>query len=505
MNARYAQEGGLGYFLDATVIASSPEPRRFGEAADTWQRELIAPKVPAVNAVAGIIPQYAGPRSFLDILPRGHDKSSLEGRIANFLLVYSRLRVTGYIIAADKDQGKLIVQAMRDEASLEENRWYGEHLKFSKYEVVGPAGQFEVVPADASSAFGFRGNVYILDEVTHWKPGVGQAVFEAVVTGREKVPGSLLVGIMNAWVKGSWQEELLIRTAFADPVEWATFYRQGTLASWITPERLAKVRSLVPGAVARRVFDNEPIDPVTEAGYLDINDVAACIDPLCPSHAVRTPGHRYILSVDLGLRRDRAVLYRGHLNESGQAITDEMQVWDGKNFQDGRVSIAQVDRWLDEQIMRFRPSAVVIDPHQMEATIQRLELKGVNVIRFASRAGAGNMDLAMSLRNFISTKRLRWSPSHGLLPGAVDDTFEKELIALVTKVMPYGWRLDHTSGKHDDRAVAVGMGLTEMVKYPFVPEEKNPGGAIVETKPRPEPYHYEQQPRPAITNPLTGR
>jgi hypothetical protein len=179
LNDRMSRTGGLGYFLDAVLIASSPTPLRFGASADPWQRELIAPKIPAIHAVAGYAPGYLGPRSFLGILPRGHDKSSLEGRIANFLLTYSRTAILGYIVAADKDQGRLIVDAMRAEAEI--NPWFGRHLKFSKYEVSGPAGRFEVVPADAGSAFGFRGNVYILDEVTHWKAGVGQQVWEAVV------------------------------------------------------------------------------------------------------------------------------------------------------------------------------------------------------------------------------------------------------------------------------------------------------------------------------------
>lgn len=502
VNDRFARRGGLGYFLDASVIASSPDPKRFGEAADPWQREIVSAKIPAVNAVAGYAPDYTGPRSFLTILPRGHDKSSLEGRIASFLLAYSRARISGYIVAADKDQGRLIVDAMRDEAAL--NPWYEKYLDFSKYGVTGPAGQFEVVPADAASAFGFRGNVYILDEVTHWKPGVGQQVWDAIVSGREKRPGSLLIGIMNAWVKGSWQEEFLIRPAFADPREWHSFYRQGTLASWMTPERLEKVRRLLPRAVARRVLDNEPIDPVTEAGYLEPDDVVACVDSQYAPHTDRRPGYQYVLSVDYGATKDRCVLFRGHMSPEGVAETDEALVWEGKNFPSGRVPIADVDRWLEERIRKFKPAAIVIDPHQMEATLQRLELRGLPVVRFNTRGGYGNMDLAMALRNLIMTRRLRWGPLQGFIPGATDDTFVKELVSLVTKVMPYGWRLDHTSGKHDDRAVAVGMALTELVKFPYVPETKQ-GGEVIKTKAAPLPYDYKAPPAPIIQNPLTGR
>ena len=503
LNDKYSRERGLGYFLDAVLIASSPDPKRFGLIADRWQRELIAPKIPAVNAIAGLNPGYTGHRSFLSILSRGHDKSSLEGRIANFLLSYARRPLQGYIVATDKDQGRLVIDAMKQEATLEGNEWYGHRLKFAKYEVTGPGGKFEVVPADAASAFGFRGDVFILDEVTHWDDTTGREVYNAVVTGREKRPGSLLIGIMNAWIKGSWQESNLIRPAMGDPDEWKVFYRTGMLASWMTPERIAKARRLVPTVAAKRLFDNLPIDPVEEAGYLTQADVDQCVRVATERHTSKQTGYRYVVSVDLGLSRDRAVLVVMHLDPLGHAIIDEMLVWEGKNFPMGRVAIEKVDDWINSKIKAFKPSAIVIDPYQMEATIQKLQGRGQPVVPYRSRNGAGNMELAMTLRDFVITHRLHWRPSDGLIPGADDDTFEKELVALVTKVMPYGWRLDHASGKHDDRAVATGMALTEVVKFPYLPEVTK-GGEPIKSDSTPRPYDYQPQ-HPLVKNPLMGR
>jgi hypothetical protein len=505
VNDRYARDGGLGHFLDSTVINSSPEPTRFGEVAEPWQRDLIAPKIDAVQGLAGYT-NYSGPLSFLSILPRGHDKSSLEGRICNFLLSYSRRKIEGYIVAADRDQGRLVIDAMRDEAEL--NPWYSDYLEFSKYSVVGPGGKVEVVPADAGSAFGFRGNLYVVDEVTHWKDGVGQKVWEAIVSGREKRKGSLLIGIMNAWVKGSWQEELLIDPAFADPEEWVTFYKQGQLASWMTPERVAKVRKLLPAAVAMRVFDNIPIDPVVESGYLTPEMVAKCIDPDARTHPDPIRGYSYVLSVDYGPTKDRTVLVRMHMDERGVVVIDEMTVWEGKNFPTGRVPLHKVDEWLDRNIKRFKPEAVVIDPYEMENTIQRLQGKwdAKRTIPFKPRAGLGNMELAMTLRALVMTRMLVWRPDAGFIAGAKDDSFYRELIALVTRVMNYGWRLDHTAGKHDDRAVAVGMGLVECVKHRYVPYTK-PGGEFLRG-PRPDyPFTAEPSPMPGLMgiNPLVGR
>jgi hypothetical protein len=501
VNDYYSREGGLAFFLDACVIPVSPDPRPFGMVADQWQRELVSAKIPAVNNLAGFPDQDATHTHFLSILARGHDKTGLQGRIAAFLLCYSRRPVNGYIVAADKDQGRILVEAMQQEAQM--NPWYGDKLEFSKYEVVGPAGKFEVVPADAGSAYGFRGNVYILDELTHWKEGVGEKIYGTIMSGTEKVPGSLVICITNAWVKGSWQEKLLIRPAFADPKEWRVFYREGSIASWMTPERIEKARQLLPAMVAKRVLGNLPIDPVEEAGYLDPVDVDACLDPAWVPHAAAQPGYNYVLTGDYGPTKDRTALGVLHMEPDQRLGVDELAVWQGKNSPTGRVSIEKVEEWLLDRYKKFKPRAIVLDPYQMLGTIERLLKKGLPVVEFNTRGGAGNMDLAMTLRSFVMTRRLRVTPTQGFIPGAEDDTLAKEFKALVTKVMPYGWRLDHTARMHDDRAVAIGMGATEAVKFPYVGPMK-PGGEIVKTKPADRPLQYEGQPA-GIKNPLVGR
>lgn len=500
VNDYFSREGGLGYFLDACVIPVSPDPRPFGMVADPWQRLLVKEKIAAANTLAGFPGQPKARTHFLSILARGHDKTGLQGRIASFLLAYSRRPINGYIIAADKDQGRILVEAMHQEAQL--NPWYGQHLSFSKYEVTGPAGKFEVVPADAGSAYGFRGNVYILDEVTHWKEGIGEKIYGTIVSGTEKVRDSLVICITNAWVKGSWQEKNLIRPAFDDPDEWAVFYREGSIASWMTPDRIEKVRRLLPHMVAKRVLDNLPIDPVEEAGYLDPADVDAMADPSWVPHQSHQPGYRYVIFGDYGPTKDRTALGVEHMSPKNALEVDDLTVWEGKQFPNGRVPIVNVEQWIEDRYKRYKASAIVLDPYQMEGTIQKFLARGWPVVPFNTRGGAGNMDLAMTLRSFVMTRRLRVTPTQGFLPGAEDDTLAKEFKALVTKVMPYGWRLDHTAKMHDDRAVAIGMGATEAVKFPYVASSPQ-GGEVVKTKEENRPLQYEVQPV-VVKNPLMG-
>jgi phage terminase large subunit-like protein len=467
---RFSRES-LEHYLDSVVINSSPEPARFGDVADPWQRELLAPQIPALEWLAGLNPSYTGPQRFLSILARGHDKSSLEGRFCNWLLAYSRRLINGSVIAKDRDQARIILDSAKKEAAL--NPWLNAHLTFGKNEITGPSGRIQIIPADAGSAFGLQDNFYIVDEITHWKPGVGEEMWQAISSGFGKVSPTVVMVITNAWVIGSWQHELVIKTAMTDPTFWQVFYRQGRLASWLKPEILDRDRKMLPGAVARRVFDNVPIDPVVESGYLDPDDVRACQSDAVVPHVSRMPGYRYVVGVDYGATRDRNAMCVLHLEPDGRVIVDLLEVWQGTPS--ARIQVEAVEKWVQTQIENYRPSALVFDPYQMEGTCQKFERANKNVIRFNSRGGSGNMELAMHLRGLIANKRLQWKPSAGRLD---TETFADELIALVTKVMPYGWRLDHTAAMHDDRAVAVGMAATEAVKFSYMGEGPQSGQSI---------------------------
>src|SRR5262249_48312502 len=63
------------------------------------------------------------------------------------------------------------------------------------------------------------------------------------------------------------------------------------------------------------------------------------------------------------------------------------------------------------------------------------------------------------LKNLVVNRKIRWSPRAGHLEGARDDTLAKELARLVVEETRYGYRFDHESSGHDDRAAAIGMGL----------------------------------------------
>ena len=468
---RAAQRSLLDY-LQTVVINAQPEPKQFGQAAEWWQRELLRPKVPAFEYLAGLRERYDGPLSFWDVLARGHDKSSLEARLATWLLIASKRIIHGYIVAADREQGQLILQAMEDEHWL--NPWIARFVTVQKNVVKGPAGEVTVLPADAASAFGLRGNFYICDEVTHWK---NDKMWKAVLSGRQKVSPSILCVLSNAGLKGSWQHDhykkALVKSVTS--TRWSVFYRKGFLASWVDKAELADMRDMLPPAEAARLYDNEWIDPAADKDYLRREEVEQCAE-LGRQLQLRYKlvgdiwVDNYVAALDYGPKKDRTVLVVLHLNRDRVAVIDRMDVWEGKQEPGGRVSFEKVKETIAHVQRKFRPKLWVIDPYQMLPVIEwmRRDLgEGCTVEEWSPRAGAGNFEMAQTLRAFIAGQQVAWYPNCGRLDTPDGpETIEDELPQLVTKRMPYGYRFDHELQRHDDRAVALAMALTRAVQFP---------------------------------------
>lgn len=482
----------LPVFLNTIVIPSSPEPMRFGLCADPWQRELLGPKLQAFEWLAGRNKSYAGPKRFMSILARGHDKSSLEARLVAGLLLSSQRKIHGYILAADRDQGRLIIQALEDLLGL--NDWLNEYITVTRDVIKGPRGDVEVLPCDAGSNMGLRGNLYIMDEFVHWK---NQKVWSALVSGFRKINPTLVVALSNAGLIGSWQHEAFLE-ACADPHEWCVFHRTGTLATWLDQAGIEKDRRLLPTSEGDRLYDNKWIDPASEFDYLRRSEVDACAKAgealgLMLRVRRRVGVDNYIASIDYGPRRDRTVLVVLHLSQENSVIIDKLDIWQGSP--DAPIQIADVEAWIKKTQSSFSPSAWVLDAYQMEGTIQQMQRDGLPVEAFASRAGQGNYAMAQHLRALIVEQRLLWYPGAGNLDvtdkrtGRVSvETLADELSALRVKRMPYGYRFDHENQKHDDRSVAIGMGALKACQHALAgisgaPVQLNPSKTLLPIAP----------------------
>lgn len=476
---RHYSKLSLRYFLDAVVINSSPKPMRWGAVRESWQDDLINRKIGPFEALAFPERCYKGsdgqlrytpegtpsPWSFADFCPRGHDKTSLEGRLASWLLFASRRKIHGYILAADRDQGALVLQAMQDEASL--NEWLACDLKFTRNKVSGPGGDIEIVPADAASAFGFRGNFYVADEWANWSSTAkARELWSAVYSGTEKMNPRILGIVSNAGRNFTWQREFYDKI-LSDP-DFVHTSLDGPKASWMPPERIARLMANMPPAEARRLFLNKWIDPGEDYDFLSAAEIAACRDVSLGYRLRRKPlVTNHVASIDYGPKRDRTVCCIGHQDAAGVTIIDRFDTMQGSP--ENPVPTTAVRDWIIDIQKGFTPREYVVDSYGLSGVLEWMQSQHLPYKEFTARGGTGNFELAQTLRAAVASANVRWYPGCGKLD---DDTLESELSQIIVKKMSYGFRIDHESNKHDDRAVALGMLLCRTPEYPWAPEVK---------------------------------
>ena len=454
----------LSGYLDSVVIDSRPEPRRFSDAAYPWQVERHQKLGGPLEAVMGLRDPWVGPRCFWETMPRGYDKTTGIGRLSNWLLAFSRRPLEIVAASGDEEQAHLLKESMLRESQL--NPWLGSRLKFGTKRVYGEetGSVLKVLTADAFSSFGLRPDVIVVDELTHWKK---RDLWDALWSAYAKMVGTVVFVITNAGLLRTWQHDLLL-AAQADTTTWKVYEAPGPpnkLPTWMRPEDEDAIRRMLPPASARRVLDNEWIDPAEAGGYLTRLDVRGASNLGSDLGLVYRDkgvvGGEYLLSIDYGPKRDRTPLGVMHQRPDGLVILDRLDVLEGRQWPTGEVPVAAVREWIEDMRTRFGPNpALVFDPHELLDVAQYYE-RHLPVYRYEARGGKMNYTMAEVLRSAVVNRQVAWYPGAGtiLLPDGKPDTLEDELVSLVLRPMPYGYRFDHQATKHDDRAVVLGMGL----------------------------------------------
>ena len=173
-----------------------------------------------------------------------------------------------------------------------------------------------------------------------------------------------------------------------------------------------------------------------------------------------------------------------------RVVVDRMDCWMGNcenpviiDMIPGHPEARTVEGWIELTRQSFRLKALIVDKYQLESLSQRMERRNVRVVRFEYRGGKVNYQMAQVLKNAIKNHLVSWSPEAGRLYGVEDDTLAKELGRLVTVQTSYHYRFDHESGRHDDRATVLAMGLVTCLED-IIPGG-NHGPQPVESKPLP--------------------
>jgi hypothetical protein len=286
-------------FRRALIIDADGEERELGPSLDPWQRKDFEALDDAWRAVAGQKIDVKYRRAWIE-RPRGHSKTSDIAAMASYALFAAPRRIAGAVVAADKDQAALLKDAVSKLCQL--NSWLGAVLDVQKERILNRLtdSELKVIPADGPSSYGLLLDFAILDETTHWQK---QDLWDSLFSTAAKRKNCLLVSIANAGFIDSWA--WAIREAVrVDPL-WYFHSLDGPQASWLTEDRLAEQRRLLPPLAFDRLWGNR-----WSAGSGDAipEDQIAAACTLAAPPAGPERGWAYFAGVDVGLKRDSSAI-----------------------------------------------------------------------------------------------------------------------------------------------------------------------------------------------------
>jgi phage terminase large subunit-like protein len=376
---------------------------------------------------------------------RGYSKTvDLAGIALEVLLAQAPAGSRSYAFGADRDQAALLVDALagfvrRGGAPLadliEVQAW--------KIAVRKTGATLEAKAADEAGSWGLRPFLLVCDELPMWPTSRGaRRLWESVSSAVPKTSGRLVV----AGTAG-------------DPAHWSAKVREHALADnlwrvsevhgpppWMDDRLIEEQRRRLPESSFQRLFENRWVSG--EDRLVAAEDLAACVVLDGPQEPIS--GMRYVIGVDVGLKRDATVAAVCHL-EHGVVTLDRLGVWRGSRRRP--VKLSEVEEWLVEASRRYWGS-VVCDPWQAVGLIQRLRSRGVSVSEYAFSAQSVGR-LASSLFLLLRDRMIRLPDD----PELLDELANVRL----RESSPGVLRMDHDTGRHDDRAIALALASHRLV------------------------------------------
>lgn len=504
-----SKESELGYlhFLDHVVVDAQPKKKPFRIIAEDWQWWRSMRSAPALDHLAGVSQEpYLGPKSFWNGYHKGSDKTHDNAREICWLLGWSKRRLNLYVCAGGEDQAALLTAAMK--GIVLDNPWIAERVQVTDLTAKGSSGsELTVLSMNAYGSQGVFPDYVVASEVTHWLHDEGRKFWDFILSSVNKRPECVLKVETNAGHKGSWQWDERNRIAGDKekgiaPSPFWSFYEApvGTpLPTWMNQLKIDDdSRGMAPGE-RDRLYKNRWVDPGEEYGYLTQEEAEACIDKNLTERITGERYQEYFAVIDYGGVTDRCSLTVMHAVAGGDsAVIDRLDCWQGDHQNRIDINVPEddpdrrsVEGWFLAVRKNFRIAALVVDPAQLEGLAIKYERLGVRVIRFKYRGGQANYRLAQILKTSIQNRKVTWSPLAGRLPtthmgkNVEDYTLPIELSRLIVKPMSYGYRIDHESGRHDDRAVGIGMGLLHCLPEALPPGSTGPTavGEVGKTQP----------------------
>lgn len=421
-----------------------PDGRRWGEVAtdDQWQD------------AAAILDLDGTQTRHLLVRSRGRSKTTdVAGIAVAALLRQLTPDYPAYAVAGDRGQALRLrhaiqgfvrrTPALQDEIQVQSERAIA----------VRSDAELEVLAADGPGTWGVLGGFYVADELFNWPTTTNaQLVWDAIFSSLPKVPGCRLVAMSSAGDPAHWTKAIYDE-AIDDP-RWRVSHLRGP-APWQDPADLEEQRRRLRPSLFARLFDNEwtaAEDRLTTQA--DIAECATLDGPQPPRW-----GYRYVAGLDVGLKNDRTVAcvvhaepvvdrdpWGGQEQLGWRVVLDRMEVWQGSR--QAPVQLNQVAQWLQQTALTYG-CRVVFDPYQAVQLAQQLRHRGVVMEEFTfSSASVGQ--LASTMYSLLREHRIA-------LPYGDTELLEELANVRLRETSPGVIRMDHDSGKHDDRAIALAM------------------------------------------------
>lgn len=405
---------------------------------------------------AAAILDLDGPRRHWLGRAKGYSKTrDVAGISTVVLLTQMAPGERGYVAAADADQAGLLRQSI---AAFRSNTPALEPaITVESRRVVAPnyGTELVILPADSAGSHGLRPKWLVVDELCNW-PDVERhrEFFDNLWAGLPKVADSRGVVISTAGSPGHFSRKIF--DAANDDELWRVSDIHGP-PPWADPAEIeSERRRLFPARFARLWMNEwaEADDAIADPADVD----AACTlqGPLAPE-----TGRRYIATLDVGKRHDRTVAVIAHAEPEGdgtRVVVDRMQVWTPRPG--AEVSLDDVRAWLIE-FCRSYGARLHYDPSQAYLMVEQLRSAGIGCEEFAFTASSVGV-LATSIMQALRGRRLTLPNDQALR----DEILNVRLRETSVNVL----RIDHKSGKHDDRVIATAMAvhlLTSSGPAPF--------------------------------------
>jgi phage terminase large subunit-like protein len=493
-------------FQDTLLIDSDGGAQRLSAVCDPWQKRDFESLDSGWRAVAGHKIERPALRAWLE-RSRGHSKTSDIAVMLAWVLFASPRRLSGVVAAADRDQARLLRDAVSKLVQL--NPWLAKYVEVQEGKILNPhtGSECVVIASDVASSYGLLCDFIIADEVAHW---LRRGLFDSLLSTAAKRKTCLFLCITNAGFEDSWV--WVVRQAIRNDPAWYFSRLDGPKAKWITPDRLAEQRRLLPDIAYRRLWLNVWSGGSGDALHPD--DLTAALTQAEPMRGDEL-GYAFVAGLDIGISHDASALVtlgvhvghtetiaapkaklsgtlaalvdaglmdvkrrepqRVHHSGTGRVRLAAVEIWQPRDG--NRVDLTEVEAAIVAVNERFGLSCVACDPWQSELMVQRLQRRGLPVY-LLQQTGINLQAQASAVLDGFRERIIDLYPCDQLLA---------DLRGLQVAERHYGFRLvspratrtDTHATAHGDSATGFSLGMLAAKRAVLRPAREVPGKLVL--------------------------